>query len=455
MKVLLINPPFFETVELIMRRYVFNHWIATGNMYIHPFEPPLNLACVASFLKTHGVETHLIDAQGELLSEDDIISRVNTFSPHFVGITTMTPTFPFALRIARLIKRDFPEMKIVMGGVHPTVIKEDVLKHHEIDFVIEGEGEFSFLELLIGNTEYPGIYRLENNKIKGKKAIIIEEIDSLPLPDYTSFPAKNYIEYTEKLRGIKGISYFATRGCPFPCSFCAVKCTMGRRWRTKRPETVITELKILKEQLKVEGIWFKDSILNLKKEWISQLAHLMLKEKLNLKWQMNTRVDLVREDEISLLSEAGLTQVDLGIESGSERSLKTLKKFYTVNKIKNAVRILKKYVKVAGFFMIGIPGETEEDIQKTINLIEELNLDACSISLFQPLPGSDLYNIIKPDVDYSSLHFTFTNHSWCEIPHEKLIEIYFEMNENFVLKKEKSQVCQASGGPSREDSRVL
>lgn len=451
MKVLLINPYFFESTELLRRKEVFKHWILMGNMYVHPFEPPLNLASLLSFLRKYGIDCNLIDMQGEFITEDKLKSTIETLSPQFVGITAMTPTFPTALNIAKLIKKNFPEIKIVMGGVHPTVMKEDVLKHKEIDFVIEGEGEFSFLNLLMGNYEYPGIYRLQNGRVVGKKALLIDDIDSLPLPDYRAFPVHRYIDYTKNLRGIRGISYFATRGCPFPCSFCAVRCTMGRGWRAKTPETVVSELRVLKEDLKIEGIWFKDSILNLKRDWIEKLARLMISEKLNLKWQMNTRVDLVREDEISLLKEAGLVQVDLGIESGSEKSLKRLKKFYPVEKIKESVRILKKYVRVAGFFMIGIPGETEEEVQKTIHLIEELDLDACSISLFQPLPGSELYEVLKPEVDFSLLHFTLTGRSWCEIPVERLIEIYIEVNERFALKKEKDQVHSASEGPSQED----
>lgn len=263
-------------------------------------------------------------------------------------------------------------------------------------------------------------------------------LDFLPLPDYDAFPVEKYVKYNESLRGLRGISMLVSRGCPYQCSFCAVHLTMGRKFRIKSPARVVREMAELREKYSLEGIWFKDSILNLDPAWAGEFAAEIRRQGLKIKWQYNTRVDRIDEAEIRAEKAAGLTQVDFGIESGSPRSLATLRKGIDPEKIKAAVRLARKHVKVSGFFMIGIPGETREDIEMTFALARSLKLDKVCLSLYCPLPGSALYDDLKkreeyagPLADLENIHFTENPFSFCAVPAEKLREIYGEINEYF------------------------
>lgn len=167
----------------------------------------------------------------------------------------------------------------------------------------------------------------------------------------------------------------------------------------------------------------------------------MIERKVEIAWQALTRIDLIDEEELKLMRRAGLTQLDLGIETGSPKSLLRLKKGITVEKIKEKVRLAKEYVKVFGFFMIGIPGEDETDVQQTFELAKALELDRWTWSIYSPLPGSALYaeliaeGKIEPyRLDYHQVHFTEAYAGICDIEPSRLKELYRDINEYFYRK---------------------
>jgi len=460
MDLLLINPPYFTPGELAARRERFGGWIAGGNMYIHPFEPPLGLAALAADLKGKGFRVEVLDLVGLGIPEEKLPEILREKSPARVGIGAMTPLFPAARRLARIAKQTLPGTPVIAGGAHPTVSPETCLADENIDYIVRGEGEASLAALLAGINpgEIPGLVcksplpRGEGTKGRGKEQIVTPTLslppqrggesnclDALPLPDYDAFPVEKYVKYNESLRGLRGISMLVSRGCPYQCSFCAVHLTMGRRFRIKSPERVVREMAGLQEKYSLEGIWFKDSILNLDPAWAGGFAAEILKLGLKIKWQYNTRVDRIDEAEIRAAKAAGLVQVDFGIESGSPRSLATLRKGIDLEKIKSAVRLARKHVRVSGFFMIGIPGETREDIELTFALAKSLKLDKVCVSLYCPLPGSALYDGLKkreeyggPLADLEKIHFTENPFSFCAVPAEKLRELYGEINDYFA-----------------------
>ncbi len=444
MDLLLINPSYFAPAEMSNRRVRYDNWIRGGNMYIHPFEPPLGLGSLSAYLREKGFSVELVDMPGLEMTQEQLLGILQGKSPRFVGITAMTPTFGAAQELAHIIKQVLPETKVVLGGVHPTVHPEQVLKNRDIDFVIRGEGEFAMGVLLerafpCSSEDLPGVcFRRNGSPVISPKAPAFQNLDFLPLPDYGSLPLDRYIQYNEALRGIRGVSMLASRGCPYPCSFCAVQETMGKKWRAKSPKKVVDEMTILRDVWQLDGIWFKDSIFNLNKRWVSAFCSEIKRRGLKILWQYNTRVNLVNEEELIMEKEAGLVQIDLGIESGSPKSLKTLRKGIDIDEIHKAVQIAKKYVKVAGFFMIGIPGETQEDIEMTFELAKKLNLDKCTWSLFSPLPGSALYEYLKSQTEFvkqleelGKIHFTENPYSFCHVPDDKLRKIYRQINEYF------------------------
>ncbi len=441
---LLINPPYFTPDELAARRERFGGWIAGGNMYIHPFEPPLGLAALAAYLKGKGFRVEVLDLVGLGIPEEKLPEILRDKSPARVGIGAMTPLFPAARRLARIVKQARPGTVVIVGGAHPTVSPETCLAEENIDFIVRGEGE-EVLAALLAGTEPDGIPGLGwKSQGAGKinnPAPLAADPDALPLPDYDAFPVEKYVRYNESLRGLRGISMLVSRGCPYQCSFCAVHLTMGRKFRIQSPARVVREMAGLQEKYSLEGIWFKDSILNLDPAWAGEFTAEIKKRGLKIKWQYNTRVDRIDEAEIRAEKAAGLVQVDFGIESGSPRSLATLRKGIDLEKIKSAVRLAQKHVRVSGFFMIGIPGETREDIEMTFHLAKSLKLDKVCVSLYCPLPGSALYDDLKkreeyagPLADLEKIHFTENPFSFCAVPAEKLREVYAEINEYFSKK---------------------
>ena len=448
MKIALINPAFYDGKEFRNRFDDYIDWIKGGNLYVAPFEPPIGLAFLSAYLKERGHEVSLIDMQGLLMDSEELATQLAAYRPDLVGVTAMTPTVPEALRVAAISRKVAPHAPVVLGGVHPTLDPAGVLADENVDYVIRGEGEEAMAALTealatgAAPDDIDGVsFRRDGEPVIKGKAPLIADLNTLPLPDYEAFPVERYIEHNRHLRSIRGISMIVSRGCPFQCTFCAVHQTMGRNWRIKSPQRVVDELVALKERHQLEGVWFKDSIFNLNREWVREFCRLMIEQRVDVAWQALTRIDLIDEEELKLMKRAGLTQLDLGIETGSPKSLVRLKKGITVDKIREKVRLAKRHVKVFGFFMIGIPGEDETDVQQTFALAKDLELDRWTWSIYSPLPGSTLYEELIAEgriepyrLDYHQVHFTKAYEGICDIEPARLQELYHEINDYFYRK---------------------
>jgi anaerobic magnesium-protoporphyrin IX monomethyl ester cyclase len=446
MKIFLINPAFFDGNEFRNRYEDYVDWIRGGNLYVAPFEPPLGLAYLTSYIKARGHDVTLLDMQVLLMDSEALALRLAAEQPDVVGITAMTPTLPEALLVADLARRVLPAVRIVLGGVHPTLDPESVLVNPSVDFVIRGEGESSFsqlLDVLAGQgalADVPGLcYRSGGGLQIAPKAPPLRDLDLLPAADYGSFPVERYIEHNALLRGVRGISMIVSRGCPYSCSFCAVQQTMSRRWRIKSVTRVVDEIIALRDEYGIEGVWFKDSIFNLKPSWTREFCRQMIERKVGVEWQANTRINLLDDEELALMKRAGLTQIDLGIESGSPKSLKRLNKQITVEQIREKVKLAKRHVRVFGFFMIGVPGEDESDVQQTFEFAKSLDLDRWSWSIYSPLPGSPLYDELIEEgrvqpfkLNHTQVHFTEAYDGISNVAPARLKQLYQEINDHFT-----------------------
>lgn len=194
MKILLINPAFFDESEFKNRYSDYLDWVKGGNLYIAPFEPPLGLAYLTSYLKKQGKQVELIDMQGLMMDSNELIKRIETAKADLIGVTAMTTTFPAALKVAKLAKQVSPDAKILLGGVHPTLDPAGVLEHEDVDFVIRGEGEVALSALanaLQGQgsfEEIDGLCYRNGKQVVIKDKTMIEDSNSIPMPDYDAFP---------------------------------------------------------------------------------------------------------------------------------------------------------------------------------------------------------------------------------------------------------------------------
>src|SRR6266496_203977 len=222
MKLVLVNPAFFDGEQFRNRFEAYLDWIRGGNLYVAPFEPPLGLASLAASLKARGHAVTLLDMQGSLMDTPELTRRLAAERPDLVGITAMTPTLPEALRVAKVARAVTPRARVVLGGVHPTLDPDGVLDHGDVDFVVRGEGERPLADLAdalergASLERVDGLCRREAGRLVVKaRAQPVANLDELPSADYGAFPVERYVEHFAHLRGLRGISMIVSRGCPF------------------------------------------------------------------------------------------------------------------------------------------------------------------------------------------------------------------------------------------------
>jgi radical SAM superfamily enzyme YgiQ (UPF0313 family) len=271
------------------------------------------------------------------------------------------------------------------------------------DFVLMGEAEMSLLELVNcldaqgEPTAIPGLaFKTNDEIIRTPKRPVIRDLDSLPLPAWDLVDIEPYHQMWMKHAGYFSINIGTTRGCPFKCNWCA-KPIYGNRYNARSPQHVVRELKWLKERTGFDHVWFCDDIFGLKPGWVSDFADLVENEELRFRFKIQSRADLlVQENYVEALARAGCDSVWMGAESGSQKILDAMDKGTTIAQIREATQLLKKHhVKPCFFIQFGYLGETREDIDLTIKLINELVPYEIGISVSYPLPGTGFYEKVK------------------------------------------------------------
>jgi anaerobic magnesium-protoporphyrin IX monomethyl ester cyclase len=293
------------------------------------------------------------------------------------------------------------------------VSSSDSTDHYEqylkegADFIILGEAEQTLLELTnsirAGNTDFFAIaglaYQQNNAVIKTTKRILLKDLDSLPLPAWDLVNIEPYRQMWMKHAGYFSLNIGTTRGCPFKCNWCA-KPIYGNRYNSRSPQHVINELLLLKEKIGFDHIWFCDDIFGLKPGWVHEFADLTEKNNLRFRFKIQARADLlVQENYIRDLARAGCENIWMGAESGSQKVLDAMDKGITVEQIQNSSILIRKYgMKPSFFIQFGYPGETKEDIEKTVRMITRLLPHEIGISVSYPLPGTLFHEKVKADL---------------------------------------------------------
>ncbi len=282
---------------------------------------------------------------------------------------------------------------------------------HGADFIVTGEVEISLKELIrkinTGSAVVESlegiIFRKNNQTVVTKKRNVLNDLDTLPSPAWDLMDIKQYKSRWLQRSGYFSLNMSTTRGCPFKCNWCA-KPIYGNRYNVHSPERVVEELKMLQSTYGANHFWMTDDIFGLKPGWITRFSELVQKEKLKIKFKIQSRVDLLlQEDNIKALSNAGCETVWVGAESGSQKILDAMDKGTKVEQIYLASRLLKKQkINVAFFLQFGYPGETREDIQQTINLVMEIMPDDIGVSVSYPLPGTKFYESVKNELTSKS-----------------------------------------------------
>ncbi len=302
-------------------------------------------------------------------------------------------------RMASSVKKILPGCTTIIGGPHPSSLSEYILNDiSDLDFAFEGEGEIGFPQFckcVLAKediSEVPGlVYRTEKG-FKHNQREIISDLDDLPRVRWEDI---NIDEYPDFMTSLPFIPVMATRGCPYHCTYCATSTIVGRRMRFRSVENVLTELRLLRDVHGVRGINFSDDELTLNRKYFKRLCEELIKSDLNIKWECSNgiRLDTIDEEVLALMYRAGCRYAAVGIESASDEILKKIKKKINTKTIREQVNLIKKsQIIPQGLFMIGFPGETEAEIEKTIDFAIELDIDKTNFSIFMPLPGTESFD---------------------------------------------------------------
>jgi len=460
-RVLLINPPLYRL---------------HGQMQA---SPPLGLLYIARYLNEKGINTKVYNADyeaGFIFRESDIDKRhqhlknlynpnfeawkavrqiIRKHSPDIVGITTTTSSYISALNVAKIVKEEMPHTKIILGGSHVTALPQEAASQPEIDAVVIGEGEQTMLEIAQGR-KYKDIkglcFKHRKRIIKTQCRELIKDIDTLPFPMLEDM-------IFEKTRKRTFSEMFSSRGCPYNCIFCASALIWKRRLRLRRPEKIYEEMLFRKERYNAEEFQFGDDALTLNKERILTVCKYI--KRLDVTWKCQTRADHVSKDIVKVMKDSGCREIALGIESGNQRVLDIARKNIKVEDIKRAARIIKEEgIQLMAFFIFGLPGETEQSIQDTFNLIRDIRPDGIVANIATPLPGTELYNMAEngewiTNRDWANYYIVGRADSVMQLPtieRKKVVEAYLKLqkmadntrakiirrtflNPSFILKK--------------------
>jgi len=370
-------------------------------------DTPLGLLYIATYLKEK--TTHNVDVFDTTFHKDKskLNKALHNKKYDIVGISLMTTMLRDADWISRVIKGYSPETKVIWGGPHPTVLPELSLGCRDVDAIVIGEGEETWLDLVKKKGVFRGVngiwYKEGKDIIANEARPFIDDLDKLPFPDHELVDLDSYFKHWFQLdsvaRNLKGINLISSRGCPYQCSFCqpTLNRLFGTRIRKRSPENIVEELEFWKEKRHIDAFMFQDDTLICDKPWVSSICDAILEKKLNLKWGCNVRANLVDYKIFSKMKKAGLRKVFMGIESGSQRVLDDVyQKGITIRQVKDAVTILKSLnLKVQGYFMLGAPTETIEEAKKTIRFARQLDIDEATFSITTPLPHTHLYEKTK------------------------------------------------------------
>ena len=420
MKVLLIDPPYDRLMGMKFE------WFPLGLLNIASFINQDNNVEVKVYNAEHATEkeckylsltefSNNIHLYKDACNDNEhhvwkeVQKVIEDYSPDVVGISVLTPKLTSAMRIAEITKEVDSKTIVVCGNHQSTSRPNELLTNRFVDFLIRGEGEQTFLELIqtliAGAKSYEEIEGLSFKKngdiINNDPRKLLQDLHSLPIPD------RSLLWRSDTYSNDQLSMVMTSRGCPFNCGFCASSTIWKRKVRFRNIDHVFREIRELKDKYGIKNITFMDDSFTISSKRVEAFCNALIAERMNITWSCLTRVDIITDSLIELMKKAGCSKVVVGIESGSERMLEFTNKGITLSAIRNAVKILKRHnIFWAGFFLFGLPTETEEEIMETVNFMKELKPDWAHISLFTPYPETALYNycinekICDENIDY-------------------------------------------------------
>jgi len=389
------------TLSIMKRILLVNpHETAMGEFT----NPPIGLLYIAGTLLKHAFDVRVVD--GCLEGKVTIMKAIEEFRPELVGITCLTPGRKNALEVARMAKDFDPNVKVVMGGVHPTIMYRQIMEHYPfVDYIVLGEGEETCLEIAQGKepAQINGLVYRDNDKImKTPPRKYIENLDDLPFPAWHLVDLKKYPGKGKGVvRGINlaretRVSVIFSRGCTGHCDFCSTW-WIWRGWRHRSAKNMVDEIELLYRDHGIRNFCFADDTMTVDRQATIELCDEILARKLNIVFHVTTRIDCVDELVLQKLKAAGCYKISFGIETGSPLLLEKMGKENDIKIAEQAISLSKEAgISVTALIIIGNVGENEETVRDTINFLRRTKPDDIgSVGGLWVLPGTKLYQDCK------------------------------------------------------------
>lgn len=355
-------------------------------------KPPLGLLLVASHVAAQSRHTvHVIDAAVGNLGYQELVDKVAAFTPDVVGITAWTDFWYPAAHTLELVRQRLPGVFTVVGGPHLLVYPTETLAHPAVDAVVAGDGEtptLALLDCLERGERVNGIPGLHFSEHGVHDAVfhIEQNLDDLTHLDRTLLPLDPY--YSVLGRGRLSTTLITSRGCPYSCVFCKIH---KQKPQMHSAQYVLEEFDRV-HQLGISEVEVYDDTFTWSHERVKEICHGLIERNYGIAWAIRDRVNNVREDTLELLRKAGCTRIHYGVESGSDAVLRRVKKRITTAEALRAATLAKRAgFQVLAFFMFGLPGETREDMQQTIDFSLRIPADYCQYSITVAYPGTEMY----------------------------------------------------------------
>jgi len=406
--------------------------------------PPLGMMSMAAVLERAGIDVEIIDCYATPMPLAELVEEVIRRGPDCLGISTTTSSFNEGYRIAAAVKEKAPQIFTLFGGAHACTIGAPLLDSFPaIDCLVIGEGENTMLELaqagFNGIGQIPGVaYRDANGSgVLSPPRELIKDLDDLPFPAYHKLPQfpRRYNLPLFSYPTAPNTSIISSRGCPYSCSYCD-RSVFSRGFRFNSPEYIVEHMAMLNRDFGIRHVFFYDDLFTFDRKRVAEFCEIKERKGLKVTYNCIARLEHVDPELLALLKRSGCWQVNFGIESGDPEILKQHRKFFGLDEVGRKLRMVKEAgMRVKGLFMVGLPGEDETAIRRTIDYALSLPLDEINVTKFTPFPGAPIYNTIREQGEFNEawdlmncMNFVFVPHGMTK---KQLEDLYDEFIRRF------------------------
>lgn len=387
---------------LLTHGYFINEDIAEQRI-MKPY-PPLGILYISAYLIEKGIENKIFDTT--FSSKNELKEFLVKEKPDIAAIYVNLMTKLNVIDIIRFIKSsaELTDTKIILGGPEVRYNAKEFL-NFGADYVVIGEGEETTFELIavIENDKNRNLNQVASLGYKNKNGEIvftperalIKNIDELPFPNRSGINIKAYQDAWKRKHNQDAVSISTMRGCPYTCKWCS-RAVYGLTYRRRSPAKVADELKLIINEYNPGSIWFVDDVFTISHKWLSDFNTELKKQNIKINYECITRADRMNEDVIKIMKESGCFRVWIGAESGSQRIIDAMDRRVKVDQVREMIKLSKKYgIETGTFIMLGYPGETEKDIEETIDHLKRSDPDQFTITVAYPIKGTEFFQEIE------------------------------------------------------------